>query len=551
MAMQSLFARAVSTNLSTVIPTALEGIDQFAIGKVLTYQKKPRKLLPWRRHELNFTGRSITDLVAEGQLQELSFTTSSDFLFDAGKGTDKISVEFGLDGELRAVLSKLDLKLHAMEEKNMSISTDFGKITHVQTDLFEVLYAHRIKVNTDHPVIREARKNGNTLFVISTLYEAERCNIEVVFSEKTDDAASATAEASTASVPLVGGGAGGGVDDSKSFMKVVNRDRSTAIGYLLLRLVINENGELIPKLNNRLDQTSDPTRVDMIDAPEEHPDGGASSKLTVPKINPADSVVGEWVMVDMVREWKPEDSMEASKKFEEKTADTQGTQTSTTAHDISVTHPSVTASLAVPSLNQHYIYSLKDFQCFASNTYEGAIAESRGWVRPVQANQPLKEALLAYIKPPNSHQKLRTLSEYLQDSGTALRTVGIAPPNVLPALDPIVTAMSTEKDRRLNENTSLIVIAEACLEFPQDVMQMIIELQSDKRELLLDVIKHTPKGVGRHVFLDDKPFHDPALYPVMRLMGFSVPERRLVYTCPDDVEDDVLAAGIIVILFSS
>ena len=91
--MQSLFARAVSTNLSTVIPTALEGIDQFAIGKVLTYQKKPRKLLPWRRHELNFTGRSITDLVAEGQLQELSFATSSDFLFDAGNGTDKTSVE--------------------------------------------------------------------------------------------------------------------------------------------------------------------------------------------------------------------------------------------------------------------------------------------------------------------------------------------------------------------------------------------------------------------------------------------------------------------------
>ena len=28
---------------------------------------------------------------------------------------------------------------------------------------------------------------------------------------------------------------------------------------------------------------------------------------------------------------------------------------------------------------------------------------------------------------------------------------------------PIVTAMSTEKDRRLNESTSLMVIAEACL----------------------------------------------------------------------------------------
>ena len=40
----------------------------------------------------------------------------------------------------------------------------------------------------------------------------------------------------------------------------------------------------------------------MIDGPTDHTDGGFISKLTVPKINPADSVVGEWVKVDMVRE---------------------------------------------------------------------------------------------------------------------------------------------------------------------------------------------------------------------------------------------------------
>ena len=99
--MQSLFSRAVSTNLPTAIPAALERIDQFAIGKVLTYQKKPCKLLPWRRRELNFTGRSINDLLADGQLQELSFATSRDFLFDAGKGTDKISVEVSMQSCLR------------------------------------------------------------------------------------------------------------------------------------------------------------------------------------------------------------------------------------------------------------------------------------------------------------------------------------------------------------------------------------------------------------------------------------------------------------------
>ena len=54
--------------------------------------------------------------------------------------------QVGLDGELKAVLSKLDLKLQTKEQKRLSISTDFGKITHIQTDLFEVLHAHRIRV---------------------------------------------------------------------------------------------------------------------------------------------------------------------------------------------------------------------------------------------------------------------------------------------------------------------------------------------------------------------------------------------------------------------
>ena len=55
-------------------------------------------------------------------------------------------LQVGLDGELKAALSKLDLKLQAMEQRDLSISTDFGKITHVQTDLFEVLHSHRIRV---------------------------------------------------------------------------------------------------------------------------------------------------------------------------------------------------------------------------------------------------------------------------------------------------------------------------------------------------------------------------------------------------------------------
>ena len=98
MAMQSLFARAVNANLPSAIPATLERINQFAVGQVLTYKRKPHKLMPWRRHELNFTGHSLTELVAEGSSQKLKHTTSIDFLFDAGKGTDKINVEVRYQG---------------------------------------------------------------------------------------------------------------------------------------------------------------------------------------------------------------------------------------------------------------------------------------------------------------------------------------------------------------------------------------------------------------------------------------------------------------------
>ena len=40
-------------------------------------------------------------------------------------------------------------------------------------------------------------------------------------------------------------------------LSVVNRDKPTVIAYLLLRMTINSENELVPKLNNRLDQGSD------------------------------------------------------------------------------------------------------------------------------------------------------------------------------------------------------------------------------------------------------------------------------------------------------
>lgn len=56
------------------------------------------------------------------------------------------TLQVGLDGGLKSALAELNLELKAKEQKDLSISTDFGKITHIRTNLFEVLHAHRIRV---------------------------------------------------------------------------------------------------------------------------------------------------------------------------------------------------------------------------------------------------------------------------------------------------------------------------------------------------------------------------------------------------------------------
>ena len=42
-------------------------------------------------------------------------------------------------------------------------------------------------LNTSHPVVKEAIEKGATLFVISTLYEAEQCKLSIKVTENESD----------------------------------------------------------------------------------------------------------------------------------------------------------------------------------------------------------------------------------------------------------------------------------------------------------------------------------------------------------------------------
>lgn len=63
------------------------------------------------------------------------------------------------------------------------------------------------------------------------------------------------------------------------------------------------------------------------------------------------------------------------------------------------------------------------------------------------------------------------------------------PKNKQKDIDPIINALSKDHETRLDEITAIIIVAEAADEFPQHIVQMIIDLPLDKRRILLGLVR--------------------------------------------------------------
>ena len=202
MAAQTLFNRTVGFHLPYAIPVQLERIDEFSIGKVLIHTKKPKRFAPWRKHELSFTGWSISSLLSsQPEDSPLKIATASSFMFDLGKGSSSAAVNVNLDAELnlRDALVNLNAKLKVDEQKTLTITSDFGKVTHVSTDLLTSCSSKKLNVDMEHPIVQEAMEKGGAMFVITSMYTAERCNIQVKVSGSKDESLSAAAKSSEGS----------------------------------------------------------------------------------------------------------------------------------------------------------------------------------------------------------------------------------------------------------------------------------------------------------------------------------------------------------------
>lgn len=196
---EAVFRKAVEKFLPSAIPASLEKIDEYVPGKILVYSKKPRKLIPMRRHELDFTGYSVESLLAENE--ELRITTARSFLFDTGKSSLSTVVkvdggeDLGLENSLTKLVSTdLSLKLKAGEEKTLTITSDFGKITHITTDIVNS-GRKGIQLDPEHPVVKRAVDHGGVMFIVSAIYEAERCHLTMKMTKDESESGGISADA--------------------------------------------------------------------------------------------------------------------------------------------------------------------------------------------------------------------------------------------------------------------------------------------------------------------------------------------------------------------
>lgn len=75
--------------------------------------------------------------------------------------------------------------------------------------------------------------------------------------------------------------------------------------------------------------------------------------------------------------------------------------------------------------------------------------------------------------------------------GNALHSHKPAPSNANKDIDRVMTQLNQDTKVQLEEVTSLIVTSEALDEFPQFLVMKAIQLPSDKRQVLIDVVSST------------------------------------------------------------
>lgn len=178
---QVVFERAVLRHVEHAFVPLLDRVDEFDIGKVLVLHEKPQWYKFWGRKELDFSSLPLKRLLVEDERDGFSYKTESSVLFDQSSDSSNRVVQFDLDldAELKTAWGELGGDIGGKGKKLVNLTTNFGRLDHIRSDLFKVLSEKEHTLNLTHPVIADAMQKGHTLFVITSVYKAEKCEVTV------------------------------------------------------------------------------------------------------------------------------------------------------------------------------------------------------------------------------------------------------------------------------------------------------------------------------------------------------------------------------------
>ena len=176
-----VFNRGVNFVLPSAIPTHLDRSDEYALGDVLVFEKKLRPFMPWRKHRLVFTGANISELLKD-QAEPLNIQESEESIFDDANTSRSFGVDARVDAEIQYAVAHFGVDVQATENAGMSV--DFGKVDRHFTNLSSILAQQSGKVfaSPTHPVIQDALSKNSTLFVITSMYVAEKAIVNLNFT---------------------------------------------------------------------------------------------------------------------------------------------------------------------------------------------------------------------------------------------------------------------------------------------------------------------------------------------------------------------------------
>ena len=80
---------------------------------------------------------------------------------------------------MKAAIVSIGGKIGGHMKDNVTISVDFGDITHTISNMYESLSTKQYKVDLEHPVVQDAVEKGNTFFIITSLHTASKVEITV------------------------------------------------------------------------------------------------------------------------------------------------------------------------------------------------------------------------------------------------------------------------------------------------------------------------------------------------------------------------------------